>query len=145
MYYKGIISFVLFFGFIGGMSSCENAAETAQIQEPREAALRNNQWIEVNEQGKPRVDDFQKRKIVFFSNGKYEVHATFAYSGSTFRQPGRYSILDSLIVLKSPKGREIYGTAWLKKNRQLKIVWKNKNSAYGEGTELFSMGNQLNS
>lgn len=145
MYYKGIISFVLFFGLIGGISSCENAAETAQILEPREEALRSHQWLEVDRKGKPRVDDFQKRKIVFFSSGKYEVHATFAYSGSTFRQPGKYSILDSLIILKSPKGREIYGTAWLHKNRKLKIVWKNKNSAYGEGTELFILADQSGS
>jgi hypothetical protein len=93
-------------------------------------------WLSVDKKGDPKIEDFQRCTLIFFKDNKYEIKRTFVYSNSSFRNPGRYEVRDSVIMLKSLNGRKLLGNLYIQKNDQLLLKWK-KAALFGEGTGRF--------
>ena len=105
------------------------------------STLQDHIWVEAFDGYGTENASHRNRELVFLSQNKFEIRETFSFSGSTFRNPGTYSLGDSLVRLKSNNGRVHIGNISIHNNRQLRIKWAKAGQIYGEGTEIFRAEN----
>lgn len=133
---KELHRFLILLGIMLLFFRCEKRTDSEMRIAIDKSRLAGTVWLSVDEEGEPKVKDFQKCKLHFLSRQKYEIRNTFVFSESTFRNPGTYEVQDSLIKLKSMNGSEIIGKLYLHHSGKIKIEW-NSEGMYGEGKDIF--------
>jgi len=118
--------------FIG----CENEPAPKIKTNLNSDVISNTVWLSVDENGEPKIDDYQKCKLFFRDEKKCDIQKTFVYSESTYRNPGVYEVKDSVIKLKSFYGSEQLGKIYVLEDSQLRLEW-NESTSLGDGVEIF--------
>jgi len=101
--------------------------------------LQKHTWISVDEEGQSAGKGQQTRKIIFSGQGRFEIQETFEFSGSTFKNPGKYTLRDSIILLKTFKSEVQIGQISLQNGHQLRVDWKGTKNYHGKGVEIYKM------
>jgi len=133
---KELHRFLIFLGIMLLFSECEKRTGAEMRMAIDKSRLAGTVWLSVDKKGEPKVEDFQKCKLLFLSRQKYEIRNTFVFSESIFRNPGIYEVQDSLVKLKSMNGSEIIGKLYLHHSGKIKIEW-NSEGMYGEREDIF--------
>jgi hypothetical protein len=128
---------ILLFCTIAVFIRCENQKPPQLKTDINHESIKGSVWLSVDENGKPKIENLQKCKLVFLNNNEYEIKRTFVYSNSSYRNPGIYEIRDSVVVLKSLNGQEIYGNLYIHENNEVLIKWEEA-ALFGDGTEILS-------
>lgn len=104
---------------------------------PTQEQLKNHTWTLVRDPANQRSAPFIIRELKFTSENQFEVVETFRFSGSTFRNPGKYSMSDSVIRLKSFDGRVHIANLRPEKEGRLRIEWIHPRLIHGHGSEIY--------
>jgi len=106
--------------------------------------LQNHTWIRVDDHAQNASKGHQTRKIVFTRQGRFEIRETFKFSGSTFKNPGIYTLHDSIISLKTFDEKIQIGQIRLRKGNQLRIEWMDPKTLHGKGVEIYRVDDTSN-
>ena len=117
-------------------NGCENEPVPKIKTNLNSDVISNTVWLSVDENGEPKIDDYQKCKLLFGDKEKCDIQKTFVYSESTYRNPGVYEVRDSVIKLKSYDGSELLGRIYVLEDSQLRLEW-NESTSLGDGVEIF--------
>ncbi len=131
-----IHKFISLFAVLVIFNGCENETAPKIKTNLNSDVISSTVWLSVDKNGDPKIDDYQKCKLFFKNNKKYEIRKTFVYTESTYRNPGIYEVRDSVIELKSFDGSEQLGKIYVFEDDQLHLEWNNS-TLLGDGTELF--------
>jgi hypothetical protein len=104
---------------------------------PTHEELKNHTWTLVTDPANERSGRFIMRELKFTGKNQFEVIETFKFSGSTFRNPGRYSMSDSVIRLKSFDGQVHIANLRPEKEGRLRIEWLRPRLIHGHGSEIY--------
>ncbi|HKL37417.1 MAG TPA: hypothetical protein VJ876_00890 [Bacteroidales bacterium] len=115
-----------------------------QLQQriPTQQHLENHTWILVSEKADQASGQYITRKLTFTGEDQFEVIETFKFSGSTFRNRGKYNKTDSLIRLKSSNGRVHIANLKAIGNHRLRIEWLRPRLIHGKGSEIYQTQEQ---
>ena len=116
-----------------------NMGEPAPSLRLDHQTLQEHTWIRVDDHNPEANKGHQTRKLVFTGRERFEIRETFAFSGSTFKNPGEYTLQDSIILLKTFDGKMQIGQLRLHKGRQLYIEWMDPKTLHGRGVEIYKI------
>jgi hypothetical protein len=133
--YKSIlwITFILL-GWILLKNQGENHTQPAI---PTHEQLKKHTWTLVADSDDQTSGQYIVRELKFTEENQFEVIETFKFSGSTFRNPGRYSITDSLIRLKSSNGQVHIANLRQEEAGRLRVEWLRPRLIHGQGSEIY--------
>jgi len=104
---------------------------------PAHEQLKEHTWLHVAEDTGQAAGRHIIRELRFTGKNQFEIIETFKFSGSTFRNPGQYSMTDSLIRLKSSNGKVHIANLRKQKDGRLRVEWLRPRLIHGQGSEIY--------
>ncbi len=132
--YKTLIWIILIGAGLVLIQSLNGKREPTIRLNPKD--LQNHTWVSTST-GNETQQGHHTRKLIFSSPNTFEIRENFKFSGSTFRNPGKYQIRDSVILLLSMDGSTHMGTLHVHENGKLHIDWLHPGSIHGTGSEVY--------
>lgn len=100
-------------------------------------SLQKHIWVSVDSSTQSGTRGHHTRKLVFTGQKRFEIRETFKFSGSTFKNPGKYIVRDSMIQLHSMDGQRNIGNITLHNHHQLRVEWIRPGAIHHHDTEIY--------